>query len=204
MERTTVTLTSFVRSCRILFLLPHIILLMRFFPVAWEPRSDKNVSYESATLRTQVFGYRLCASRLAANLVLPAHAVPSIRELYHRKWDITLLAALASSEKKHVTDRLLAGGWTTCKVGNLFSQYIHFSFGLFDRVQFDTRRMFLPKFFCLASVFWSLLLAVPPCSRCFWDGLTFQPVLQKLASASPASDCFLHLLGSLHFLIADS
>ena len=118
MERTTVTLTSFVRSCRILFLLPHIILLMRFFPVAWEPRSDKNVSYESATLRTQVFGYRLCASRLAANLVLPAHAVPSIRELYHRKWVITLLAALGPgssfSLKKH---RLLAGGWTTCKVG---------------------------------------------------------------------------------------
>ena len=67
---------------------------MRFFPGAWEPRANKNVSYESATLRTQVFGYRLCASRFAANLVLPAHAVPSIRELYHRKWDITLLAAL--------------------------------------------------------------------------------------------------------------
>ena len=52
--------------------------------------------YEGTTVRTQVFGFRVCASRLAASLVLPAHAVPSIRKIYHRKWDITLLTALGS------------------------------------------------------------------------------------------------------------
>ena len=113
--------------------------------------------------------------------------------------------ASSFSLKKHYTDRLLGRGMDDLQSRNLFSQYTQFSFGLFDRVQFGTRRMLLPKpFLCLASVFWSLLLVVPPCSRCFREGLTFQPVLQKLASASPVSDCFSHPLGSLHFLIAGS
>ena len=79
--------------------------------------------YDGTTLRTQVFGFRVCASRLAASLVLPAHAVPSIRKIYHRKWDITLLTALGSGflvlVKETNTTRTvsLAGGWTTCKVG---------------------------------------------------------------------------------------
>ena len=126
----------------------------------------RSYNIEDPSVRVQA----LCLT-FGGNIVLPAHAVPSIRELYHRKWVITLLAALGPgssfSLKKHYTDRLLGQGMDDLQSRNLFSQYIQFSFGLFDRVQFDTRRMFLPKFFCLASVFWSLLLAVPPCSRCF-------------------------------------
>ena len=107
-----------------------------------------------------MFGFRVCASRLAASLVLPAHAVPSIRKIYHRKWDITLLTALGSGFLVLVKETLHgpSPGMGMDDLRESFSQYIQFSFGLFDRVQFGTRRMLLPKpFLCLASVFWSLL-----------------------------------------------
>ena len=76
----------------------------------------RSYNIEDPSVRVQA----LCLT-FGGNIVLPAHAVPSIRELYHRKWVITLLAALGPgssfSLKKHFADRLLAGGWTTCKVG---------------------------------------------------------------------------------------
>jgi len=74
----------------------------------------RSYNIEDPSVRVQA----LCLT-FGGNIVLPAHAVPSIRELYHRKWVITLLAALGPgssfSLKKHFADRLLAGGWTTCK-----------------------------------------------------------------------------------------